>query len=141
MSKGYGARTEAETKAALATVAKAEKARAIERAFFYFGRPYDFDFDFFSDATLVCTELVYKAYQADGDMKGLDLPLVDVAGRKTLPANDIVKRAAAEGDGPGRQFDFVLFVDALEAKDTVFLADEKAFKASAQRLKWDVAQK
>jgi hypothetical protein len=120
---------------------RVEKARAIERAFQYQGRPYDFDFDFFSDATLVCTELVYKAYQADADMKGLELPLVDVAGRKTLPANDIVRRFAAEGDGPGRQFDFVLFVDALEAQDKVFIADEKAFRASHQRLKWDVAQK
>jgi hypothetical protein len=64
-----------------------------------------------------------------------------VAGRKTLPANDIVRRYAAEGDGPGRQFDFVLFVDALEAQDKVFIADEKAFRASHQRLKWDVAQK
>ncbi|MCA2979447.1 MAG: protein tyrosine phosphatase [Myxococcaceae bacterium] len=118
-----------------------EKARAIERAFLYQGRPYDFDFDFFSDATLVCTELVYKAYQADADMKGLDLPLVDVAGRRTLPANDIVKRYDAEGDGPNRQFDFVLFVDAVEAEDRVFSSDAKTLKASHRRLKWDIAQR
>jgi hypothetical protein len=120
---------------------RVEKARAIERAFHYQGRPYDFDFDFFSDATLVCTELVFKAYQKDSDMKGLDLPLVDVAGRRTLPANDIVRRYDTEGDGPNRQFDFVLFVDAVEADDRVFLSDAKAFRATHRRLKWDVAQK
>jgi hypothetical protein len=74
-------------------------------------------------------------------MKGLDLPLVDVAGRRTLPANDIVRRYDTEGDGPNRQFDFVLFVDAVEADDRVFLSDAKAFRATHRRLKWDVAQK
>lgn len=118
-----------------------EKARAIERAFYYQGRPYDFDFDFFSDSTLVCTELVYKAYQQDKDMKGLDFPLVDVAGRKTLPANEIVKRFDLEAGKPDRQLDFVLFVDAREKDNTVFEADDAALKATWKRLKWDVAQK
>lgn len=118
-----------------------EKARSIERAFQYQGRPYDFDFDFFSDSTLVCTELVYKAYQQDKDMKGLDFPLVDVAGRKTLPANEIVKRFDLEAETPNRQLDFVLFVDAREKDTTVFEADAAALKGSWKRLKWDVAQK
>lgn len=118
-----------------------EKARAIERAFKYQGRPYDFDFDFFSDATLVCTELVYKAYQRDADMRGLDLPLVDVAGRRTLPANEIVKRFDLEADKPDRQLDFVLFIDAKEKEDAVFEATADALRSSWRRLRWDVAQK
>jgi hypothetical protein len=121
-------------------VSAVEKARAIERAFKYQGRPYDFDFDFFSDATLVCTELVYKAYQPGADMKGLALDLVDVAGRRTLPANEIVKRFASEGDGPGRQFDFVVFLDGREKEGRAVAADEAALRASWKRLKWDVAQ-
>ena len=42
---------------------KVEKAQALLRAFHFIGRPYDFNFDFLTDATLVCTELVYKAYE------------------------------------------------------------------------------
>lgn len=118
-----------------------EKARAIERAFKYQGRPYDFDFDFFSDSTLVCTELVYKAYQQDKDMKGLELPLVDVAGRRTLPANEIVRRFDLEADKPDRQLDFVLFIDAKEKEDAVFEASAQALRETWKRLKWDVAQK
>ncbi len=43
-----------------------EKAQAILRAFHYAGRPYDFNFDFGTDAELVCTELIYKAYEPAG---------------------------------------------------------------------------
>jgi hypothetical protein len=117
-----------------------EKARAIERAFNYQGRPYDFDFDFFSDSTLVCTELVYKSYQRDKDMKGLDFPLVDVAGRRTLPANEIVKRFDLEAEKPDRKMDFVLFVDAKEKDGTVFEASSQALQNTWKRVKWDVAQ-
>lgn len=119
-----------------------EKAKAIERAFRYQGRPYDFDFDFFSDATLVCTELVYKAYQPapEQQMKGLSIPLVDVAGRRTLPANEIVKLYDAQADGPERQLDFVFFLDGSEKEKRVVERDEAVFRASWKRLKWDVAQ-
>ncbi len=122
-------------------IGNADKARAIERAFKYQGRPYDFDFDFFSDSMLVCTELVYKAYQPAADMKGLSLDLVNVAGRRTLPANEIVKRFDSEAGKPDAQFDFVLFLDGREKEAKVVSADEAAFRATWKRLKWDVAQK
>ena len=40
-----------------------EKAAAILRAFGHARRPYDFNFDFRTDATLVCSELIYKVYE------------------------------------------------------------------------------
>lgn len=118
-----------------------EKAQAIERAFKYQGRPYDFDFDFFSDATLVCTELVYKAYQPGNGLKGLALDLSDVAGRRTLPANDLVKKFDAEGSAASRQFDFVVFMDGHEKEKAARLGDEAAFRSTWKRVKWDVAQR
>jgi hypothetical protein len=118
-----------------------EKARAIERAFSYQGRPYDFDFDFFSDAAMVCTELVYKAYQPGAELMGLQFELVDVAGRRTLPANELVKRFDLEADQPSRQLDFVLFIDASEKARRASSADAAALRASWRRLKWDIAQR
>ncbi|MBX7097894.1 MAG: protein tyrosine phosphatase [Myxococcaceae bacterium] len=118
-----------------------EKARAIERAFAYQGRPYDFDFDFFSDAALVCTELVYKSYAPSAEQKGLSIGLVDVAGRRTLPANDLVRQYAREAGTPSQQLDFVAFLDGHEKDGVAVEADEKAFRASCERVKWDVAQK
>lgn len=119
---------------------KVEKARAIARAFEYQGRPYDFDFDFFSDATLVCTELAIKAYAPVADMKGLTFGLVDVAGRMTLPANDMVKAFDAQLDRPDRQLDFVAFLDGNEGKGMAAFADAQAFRASWKRTNWDVLQ-
>jgi hypothetical protein len=117
-----------------------EKAQAIVRAFTYQGRPYDFDFDFFSDATLVCTELVSKAYAPSEGMTGLRIGLVDVAGRRTLPANELVKLFDQEYGLPGRQLDFVAFLDGREQGQTAIEADAHAFRQSYRRLKWDIAQ-
>jgi hypothetical protein len=119
---------------------KLEKARAIARAFAYQGRPYDFDFDFLSDAGLVCTELVWKSYAPSADVKGLALPLVEVAGRQTLPANEIIRRFDLELDSPNRQLDFVAFLDGRESNGDAVLSDVAAFRRSHTRLKWDVAQ-
>jgi hypothetical protein len=121
-------------------LSRLEKARAIARAFAYQGRPYDFDFDFLSDSGLVCTELVWKSYAPSAEMKGLALPLVEVAGRQTLPANEIVKKFDLELDSPGRQLDFVAFLDGREGAGDAVLADAAAFRKSHARVKWDVAQ-
>ena len=122
-------------------VAKVDKARAIEHAFKYQGRPYDFDFDFFSDATIVCSELVYKSYQPAADQKGVSLELVDVAGRRTLPANEIVKRYDQDLAKGTPQMDFVLFLDGNEKESKVANSDEATFRATWKRTKWDIAQK
>lgn len=122
-------------------LSKLEKARAVEHAFKYQGRPYDFDFDFFSDATLVCTELVYKSYAPAADQKGIKLDLVDVAGRRTLPANEIVKAFDQQFGTPNQQLDFVVFMDGNEKSASCKEGTVDDFRKSWQRMKWDVAQK
>lgn len=122
-------------------LSKKDKAQAIVRAFTYQGRPYDFNFDFFSDQTLVCTELVYKSYAPSKDVKGIQIDLVDVAGRRTLPANAIVKLFDQEYDKPERQLDFVAFLDGREDKKGAIEEDALSFRKSYERLKWDIAQK
>lgn len=122
-------------------LSKLEKAKAVLRAFAYQGRPYDFDFDFFSDSSLVCTELVYKSYAPSQDMKGLRVDLVNVAGRMTLPANELVRLFDREYDRSDRQLDFVAFLDGQEEQKTAVEGDAEAFRKTYQRVKWDVAQK
>lgn len=111
------------------------KARAILRAFQLAGRPYDFDFNFLTDASLVCTELVYKAYEGEG---GLTLPLETVMGRPVLPANRIARLFDEEYAKPSRQFDFVAFYDGDERAQRARHSDEQSFRASAQRPKWHI---
>ncbi len=62
-------------------------AKAIERGVAHVGKGYNFDFDFFSSDRLVCTEVVYRAY--DG-LEGIEFPLTERAGRKTLSAEELL---------------------------------------------------
>ena len=61
--------------------------QAIERAVQHEGKMYNFDFDFFSSDRVVCTEVIYRAY--DG-LEDLRFPLQERAGRKTLSAEDLL---------------------------------------------------
>jgi hypothetical protein len=117
-------------------LAKPAKAKAIIAAFGHVDKPYDFDFDFATDHAVVCTELVWRSYRATADSPGLRIDPVDIGGRKTLPANEIVKLFVAEHGKPDRQFDFVYFLDAVEKEGRAFSSGEEEFLQSPCRVKW-----
>ena len=60
---------------------------AISRAILHAGKGYNFDFDLFRSDQLVCTEVIYRAY--DG-IKGTNIPLTERLGKKTLSAEDLL---------------------------------------------------
>ena len=65
-------------------------ATALARAAAHEGKPYNFDFDFLRSDRLVCTEVVYRAFDGLG---GLSVPLRRRAGRPTLSAEDLLDLA------------------------------------------------
>ncbi len=121
---------------------KVEQAQAIIKSFKYWGRPYDFNFDFLTDSSIVCTELVYKAWEKSKTHDGLDIPLVEIMGRKTLPANEYVRYFAMELEKPekDRQLDFVYFLDGKERIKGAVVSSPEEFAVSCTRPKWDVVQ-
>jgi hypothetical protein len=121
-------------------LSKLDIARAIEEAINFLGRLYDFDFDFLTDSTLVCSEVIYKAYLPGPDKHGIAFQLTDIAGHKVLPPTAIAAKYAAEADSDARELDFVYFLEGSEQDQRAFVRDEAAFRASPQRPKWDVAQ-
>ena len=100
----------------------------IARAFSHVGKPYDFEFDFFSTDKLVCTELVFRAY--DGDIQ---FPLVEVLGRKTMPALEIVRKCCEERGKPEAQLEFILFLDGDEKRGRARFASERDFEGTLKR--------
>jgi hypothetical protein len=98
----------------------------IGRAFSHAGKPYDFDFDFFSADKLVCTEVVYRAFGSY-----VDFPLVEVLGRKTLPALEIVRHWSSPAGAP--QLEFVAFLDGDEHSGTCVERDAAALIESIKR--------
>jgi hypothetical protein len=119
-------------------LSKRERAKALLRAFGYAGRPYDYDFDFATDAALVCSELVYKVYQPGTGTRGLELPLSSVAGRLMLTPNEIARRYGSPREGGEPQLDFVLMLDGSERADVAHPVSEEVFATSWSRPKWHI---
>ena len=118
-----------------------EKARAIVEAFGHLGKPYDFDFDFATDHALVCTELVWRIYRPDAEMKGLRVPLVEMMGRETLPANEIARLYSDERGRPDAQLEFVYFLDARKTEGHAMISNKTSFATTTNRTKWNVTQR
>jgi hypothetical protein len=113
------------------------KAQAIFKAFSFLDRPYDFDFDFATDHALVCTEVVWRAYRASGE--GLELELRPIAGRLTLPANEIARSFLDDAQKESRRFDFVYYLEGREREERAEVAGVESFLATVNRSKWNFA--
>jgi hypothetical protein len=105
----------------------ADLARAISAALTHEGKLYNFDFDFFTDDRLVCTEVVYRAFEGVG---GIAFPLTRRAGRVTLSAEDII-RLALRGVG----FEPVAIFGTPEIGDRLVTGDDavRALEKSMMR--------
>ncbi|MBI5688715.1 MAG: 1-acyl-sn-glycerol-3-phosphate acyltransferase [Verrucomicrobia bacterium] len=103
-----------------------QRREVLARAFSHAGKPYDFDFDFFSGDKLVCTELVYRACGSF-----LDFPLVPILGRQTLPALEIVRHWASPVGAP--QLEFVAFLDGDERSGTCVARGPEALRETLTR--------
>lgn len=115
-----------------------EKAQAVLRSFGYFGRPYDFNFDFRSDSALVCSELVFKSYEPGPGMRGLSFPTSEVLGRLATSPNDIARQFDEQFGTAAQQTDLVLFLDGHEKTRRAVEATPEDFRASWRRPKWHI---
>ncbi len=113
-------------------------AQAIIKAFHYSGRPYDFNFDFRTDSELVCSELIYKAYEGSAESAGLSLPLAETLQRPLIAPNQIAQLFDEEYGREKQQFNFVVFLDGNEKKQKAFPADVEAFRQTWKRPKWHI---
>ncbi len=93
-------------------------ARALTQAVTHEGKLYDFDFDFFRADRLVCTEVVYRAYDGVGE---LHFELSRRGGRLTLSAEDLVSMALEN-----RGFRPVAVFGATGCPDTVVTGPDVA---------------
>jgi hypothetical protein len=106
----------------------AQRREMLVRAISHYGKPYDFEFDFFSTDRLVCTEVVYRAL--DGM---ITLPLTPILGRRALPAVGFVKVYAETRGRDDRPFDLVYFLDADERRARAVVGSEAVFLGTLQR--------
>jgi hypothetical protein len=118
-----------------------EVAAALDRAFDFFGRPYDFNFDFGTDDQVVCSELVVKAYEPKTpEGPGLRIPFITVAGRRAVPPTELVRAFGSDRGKESPQLDFVYFLDGRERGKSAMVGDEESLVKTATRPKWDIVQ-
>jgi uncharacterized protein YycO len=67
-----------------------ELAQGLARAVQHEGKGYNFDFDFFSSNQLVCTEVVFRAYDGLGE---INFDLIERVGRLSISAEDLLDKA------------------------------------------------
>ena len=114
---------------------QADLARALGRIAEYEGMLYNFDFDFFRSDRLVCTEVVYRAFDGLGPIR---IPLQERSGRPTLSAEDLLDLAVA-----GQGFDPVAvyggpscpdsLVEGEDARDAISKKNRVLQSVSAER--------
>jgi hypothetical protein len=115
-----------------------EKAEALLRAYHFSGRPYDFQFDFMTDAEMVCSELVYKAYEPRENYRGLLLPLKNMIGRMLMPPNEMSRIFDEEMKSGSRQFDLIAFLDGFEKGREAVESSLDEFRKTWRRPKWHI---
>lgn len=119
---------------------KIDKLRALLRAFDNYGKPYDFDFDFDTKDSIVCSELIYDAYVETKDKEGVNFELSMISGRKITSPTDMVKKYYDEYESPDREMDFVYFIDGNEELGKAIVKSEKEFITTWTRAKYDWSQ-
>jgi hypothetical protein len=117
-----------------------ERLLSVLRAFDHYGKPYDYNFEFSTDDSVVCSELVYKAFQPEDGKATVTFPLTKQNGRYILPPNDIVRVFDERQGTKEQQLDFVFFLDGNEGLGRATESDLEAFRTSWRRPKWDLVQ-
>jgi len=119
-------------------LSKKDKLKALTYTFDNYLKPYDYNFDFSTEDTLVCSELVYKAYIPSTDKEGLSYDLEKLAGRWILAPNDMVRAFDMNFGTSKEQNEFILFIDSYLDSDIIEYKGLEEFRESWKRPKYEL---
>ncbi|MCB9603815.1 MAG: hypothetical protein H6721_24885 [Sandaracinus sp.] len=117
-------------------LSKVAKAKAIARAFGFVGLPYDYRFDFATNDSFICSELVYKCFRSSRTEHALHLKLRMISGRPAIPTNDIAHYYAQHFATHGQQLELVRFFDGDVRTGRAYDGSEEVFRQSHARAAW-----
>jgi len=111
--------------------------RSLEKAIWYFGTPYDFIFNFYSNTNVICSELVLKSYSKDfKNDEWLSIKLEKLRLSLIYPPNNFVNKIELD-----KKLKFVMFLDSIEKTWKNFISDEKEFYNSIKRSRFSLMLK
>lgn len=112
------------------TFTQAKIKRTISNALSYYWAWYDHIFNFYSNKSVVCSELVLKSYWPKNTKDtSITLHLEKIGLNLTYPPNKFV----SEIFNPKSWLEFVMFIDSVEKTWENFISSKKHFKKSASR--------
>ncbi len=116
-------------------LSKRDKMLAIIRALENVGKPYDFNFDFDTVGSLVCSELIYDAYteNLEKNKKGINFETSLVSGRKMVSPLDMAIKFKNEYGKDDAELKFVYFI---ESNEKTGIAKASSLPKFLESLKW-----
>ena len=103
--------------------------RTLKKAIENYKKPYDHIFNFYSDNSVVCSELVIKSYSKDFEKDDfIEVKLEKISGQLTYPPNNFVWEIFSN-----KNLEPIFFIDSIEKTWENFVSDNKEFKKSAKR--------
>ena len=99
-----------------------------------YGKPYNYQFDFRTEAALVCSQLVHKAYEMVGD---LQFEPKMSGGRLLFSPNEIAIKYDREMSRDDAELELVLFLDGTGVGQVVKRSPEE-FRIIWSRPKWHI---
>jgi hypothetical protein len=109
-------------------LSKKDKLLALISAFEEFGKPYDYNFDFDTTDTLVCSELVYNSYAERLPLKkGIHFSVPMMSGRRMLTPLNIAEKFIKEKGIDQPELSFVYFLKGNEKTQQSRVATEAEF--------------
>ena len=109
---------------------KAALKTALLKAFKYYDRDYDFDFDFSTEDKIVCSELIFRAY--DGM---LNFEREKIALKEVVSPLGIARKWDREFDPDKDQLEFILFLDKVPGENHAYFSTLDAARKSVTRPK------
>ena len=115
---------------------RSDRLAVLLSVFSHLGKGYDYNFDFVTDNALVCSELIYKAYQ---DIPNLSLELEDFNGRLILSPNSLAEKFDKEYGSPEAELEMVVLLKGNEKNKKVVEGTAEEFRKSWTWPKWHIA--
>jgi len=119
-----------------------KKQKAVSYVLNQVGKPYDFSFNYYCDASAVCSALVTKSYLPENEHdEWLKIELVWTNGAYTYPPNDFVKKMDTEIDTLSEQVRPIVFIDTNEKDKQATIQPSLESRKTWKRSRWCLLQK
>jgi hypothetical protein len=116
--------------------------RVIAKALSYRWKTYDYIFHFYSETSVVCSELVLKSYLPESEVdQGLHISLEHIAGSLTFPPNNFVWLLQEESLKKVPLIQPVFFIDSIEKTGENYISKPEQLLETGVRSRWSFFQK